>query len=38
MADCVKGNTTLALKEEVTEGVYVAPSAGTDFVVVPNLF
>jgi len=32
MADMVKNNTKVAIKEEVTEGTYVAPAAGSDFI------
>lgn len=32
MADMVKNNTKVAINEEVTEGTYVPPAAGSDFI------
>jgi hypothetical protein len=32
MADTIKNNIKLAVKEEVTEGVYLAPTAATSFI------
>ena len=32
MGDMVKNNTKIAIKEEVTEGTYIAPSSGSDFI------